>query len=131
MLNGDLATICTFCDGRCPFQDNQPTTAGRHTNVCLRTENCASPFGDLPRFMTANDSTVYRETRLRDVVQQMVNSGVERLVVVDERESPIGVISAWDALAALWRAGACGAGDADDWGRSLRTDAGKPPLRPK
>src|SRR5262249_51674612 len=52
LLNGDEAVICTLADGSCPFQSVQPTTGGRHTDVCTRQWAERPPFGAVPHYMT-------------------------------------------------------------------------------
>jgi hypothetical protein len=44
LLNGADAVICTLAHGRCAFQVEQPTTGGRHTDVCARQETAALPY---------------------------------------------------------------------------------------
>ena len=38
LLSGAEAVVCTLADGTCPFQASQPTTGGRHTDICTRHE---------------------------------------------------------------------------------------------
>jgi CBS domain-containing protein len=101
LLTGDAAVICTLADGSCPFQEVQPTTAGRHTEVCMRQENEASPFGALPKYMTTDRVTVGPETRLPDLMHRMFATHTDRLVVVDDQKRPVGAVSATDILAAI------------------------------
>lgn len=44
LLTGEEAVICTLEPGACPLQRERPTTAGRHTVVCLQPQGIFSDW---------------------------------------------------------------------------------------
>jgi CBS domain-containing protein len=66
---------------------------------------------DLPanlvrRYMTANPVTVPREMPIGELVQKMVDAHIHRVIVVDEENKPLGIITSTDILAAIATAAA-------------------------
>lgn len=51
--------------------------------------------------MTANPVTVLPETTIGELVQKMVDAHIHRVIVVDEENKPLGIISSTDVLAAV------------------------------
>jgi CBS-domain-containing membrane protein len=98
LLNRDEAVICTLADGSCPFQAVQPTTGGRHTDVCTLQGVERPPFGAVPHYMTTDVVTVRPQVPLSELVLQIVNAQADRLVVLDELDRPIGIVSAREVL---------------------------------
>jgi CBS-domain-containing membrane protein len=98
LLNGDEAEICILADGSCPYQAVQPTTAGRHSEICMRQETQTSPFGTLPCYVTTDVVTVKPQTPLLELVRQVGDAHADRVVVLDELDRPIGIVSAPDVL---------------------------------
>jgi hypothetical protein len=101
LLNDGEAVLCTLAHGSCPFQSEQPTAGGRHTDVCTRQGVEFPPFGMLPQFMTSEVVTVRPQAPLIELVMQIVNAQTDRLVVLDELDRPIGVVSAREVLKAV------------------------------
>jgi CBS domain-containing protein len=101
LLTGEEAVICTLADGSCPFQAVQPTTGGRHTELCMRSRTEDSPFGTVPRYMTTDGVTVRPQTPLPDLIRKMINARIDCLVVTEEQERPVGTVSATDILAVI------------------------------
>jgi CBS-domain-containing membrane protein len=99
--SGDEAVICTLEDGSCPFQAVQPTTAGRHTEICVRQATEPSPFGALSCYVTTDAITVRPAVLLLELVRQLVDARADRLAVLDEFDRPIGMVSATEALNAV------------------------------
>jgi hypothetical protein len=99
LLTGEEAVICTVADGSCPFQVVQPTIGGRHTTLCVRKETEASPFAvSPPRYMTSEGFTVGAQTPFPHLIRRMLDSHLDRLVVVDNQNRPRGTVSATDIL---------------------------------
>src|SRR5262245_51392569 len=98
LLNGDMAVICTLSDGSCPFQALQPTTGGRHTDVCMRQGNQQPPRGALPRYVTTDIVTVGPQVPLLELVRQIIDARADHVVVLDELGRPTGLVSATDVL---------------------------------
>jgi predicted transcriptional regulator len=101
LLNGDLAVMCRLSDGRCPYQAVQPTIGGQHAELCARQENEVSPFGTVPSYMTADVVTVQSHAHLFELARLVIDARADRLVVLDDNDRPIGIVSAADVLEAL------------------------------
>jgi CBS-domain-containing membrane protein len=101
LLTGGDGVICTLADGNCPFQAVQPTTGGRHTDVCLRQETEDAPFGAVPRYLTTDIVTVPPQTPLLELVRQASEARADCLVVLEESDRPIGIVSATSVLHAI------------------------------
>jgi CBS domain-containing protein len=101
LLNGDRAVMCTLSDGSCPFQVAQPTTGGRHTALCTRPRAERPGFGAASCFITTDATTVRPEVPLSDLVRHLVAARADPLVVLDELDRPIGLVSAKDVVQAL------------------------------
>jgi CBS-domain-containing membrane protein len=101
LLNGDDGVICIQSDGRCPFQAVQPTTGGRHTEICMRQETESSPFGTSSCYMTTDVVTIRAQTPLLQLVRQILDACADSLIVVDEFHRPIGIVSATEVLSAV------------------------------
>jgi CBS domain-containing protein len=113
LLAGEQAVICILSDGNCPWQMTRPTTGGRHTDICRLPTGALSDWQkltkDLPRsavrrYMTTDIVTVRPEATLPEVAQTMVDAYIHRVIVVDEKRKPIGIIASMDILAAVARA---------------------------
>jgi len=101
LLNGDGAVICTLAGGGCPFQVAQPTTGGRHTEICVRRGTESWPFGTLSCYVTKDVVTVRPAVPLPALVRQILDPRTDRVVVLDEFDRPIGIVSATDVLSAI------------------------------
>ena len=97
-LTGDEAVICILSHGNCPYQVQQPTTGGRHTDYCIRQGSEQPPSGSVPCYVTTEVVAVGPETPLPELVQQFIDARADRIVVRDEVGRPIGVILAADVL---------------------------------
>jgi len=101
LLTGGEGVICILAHGSCPFQAVQPTCGGGHTGLCTRQANDDSPFGTVPRYMTTDIVTVRLQTPLPELVRQIVEAHASCLIVVDELDRPVGIVSAPDVLSHL------------------------------
>jgi CBS domain-containing membrane protein len=61
------------------------------------------PQDQVRHFMTANPVTVGTAMPIRELARLMLDAHIHRLIVVDEFDKPVGVISSTDLLAALAR----------------------------
>jgi CBS domain-containing protein len=59
----------------------------------------------LGRFMTADPVTVTPDTPMQVLARLMIDAHIHHLVVVDEEQRPIGIVSSTDVLAAVAYAG--------------------------
>jgi len=64
------------------------------------------PVNLVRRHMTANPVTVPPEMPIGELVQKMVDAHIHRVIVVDEENKPLGIISSTDVLAAVANAAA-------------------------
>lgn len=101
LLNGNQAVICTLAHGSCTFQVDQPTTGGRRTDVCARQETDAPPVGKIPRYMTSHYVSISPQATLTEMVQHIVDTRLDGLVVLDKFNRPSGIVSATDILIAM------------------------------
>jgi CBS domain-containing protein len=110
LLTGDEAVICTLAEGSCPLQVMRPTTEGRHTALCtllpLNLRDQQRMIEDLPkdavrRYMTADIVTAGPRTRLPLLARMMIDAHIHRIIVVDKKRRPLGIVSSTDMLATM------------------------------
>jgi CBS domain-containing protein len=110
LLTGEEAMICTQAEGNCPLQVLRPTTGGRHTAVCTKPAGMRGDgrqaVDDLPgdavrAYMTPEIVTTGPQTPLPSLAQTMIDAHIHRIIVVDDEQRPIGVVSSTDLLAAV------------------------------
>lgn len=109
LVTGAEAVICTLAEGSCPLQEMRPTTGGRHTGVCGLRNGSADyrhitknlPLNAVRRYMTADIVTVEPQTPLPEMVRTMIGAHIHRVIVVDGKRRPIGIVSSTDILATL------------------------------
>jgi CBS-domain-containing membrane protein len=61
----------------------------------------AVPEDSVEQHMTADPVTVLRETTLGELARRMVDAHIHRVIVVDEEQRPVGVVSTTDVLSAV------------------------------
>lgn len=61
-------------------------------------EGCSEVVG---RYMTPDPVMVHRDASIHDLARQMLNAHIHRVIVVDDADRPIGIVSTTDILAAL------------------------------
>jgi len=115
LLSGEDAVICTLAEGSCPLQVVRPTLGGGHAATCLQPTgvlsdwqqvNEASPGGKrADRYMTTDVVSAGPRTPLHELARMMIDAHIHRILIVDERGRPVGVVSSTDILAALARTG--------------------------
>lgn len=110
LLTGEEAVICMLAEGSCPFQQMRPTTGGRHAALCLRTNDdlCdwrqvtkSLPTERVSRYITADVVTVGPQSTLSELARTMIDAHIHRVIVVDEEQKPVGIVSSTDILAAV------------------------------
>ncbi|HZT82350.1 MAG TPA: CBS domain-containing protein [Gemmataceae bacterium] len=105
-------------DGRCVgvvslsdlARDPRRPGEARPVPGCVCSEWQVVSTTDAPRdavccHMTADPVTVPPFATVGEMARKMVNAHIHRLIVVDEENRPVGVVSSTDILAALARAG--------------------------
>jgi CBS domain-containing protein len=110
-LTGGELVSCALPPGVCPINVEQQGTDG--TNVVVSSQpHCVLaewqmveleklPTDAVKNFMTANPVTVGAHTPIRFLARQMIDAHIHRIIVVDEEQKPIGIVSSTDVLAAV------------------------------
>jgi CBS domain-containing protein len=126
LLGGQETVVCTLGPGRCLLQVMQPTEAGPHTPVCLMPHDVLCDSQQVPeearcdevaRYMTKDVVSARPDTPLPELARMMIDAHIHRVLVTDEHERPVGIVSATDVLAALARE-ACAAVGPPPWKRN-------------
>jgi len=112
--DGREQVLCTLPPGMCPVQVTQ-SSGGEEVVVCSQphcvfadwqvVEVEKLPADEVRRFMTPDPVTVRPDTGLRALARMMIDAHIHRIIVVDEEQKPIGIVSSTDLLAALAYAG--------------------------
>ena len=108
---GRETVLCQLAEGACPFQRARETSDGR-LRLCCTEPNCVpvdwqvveldSLPGDAVRdFMTTAVVTVEPTAPVHELSRLMLEHQVHRLIVVDDRQRPVGVVSVDDLLQVL------------------------------
>ncbi len=61
------------------------------------------PVDQVSAYMTADPVTTSPSTRIGQLARDMLDAHIHRIVVVDEQQRPIGIVSSMDILAAVAR----------------------------
>jgi CBS domain-containing protein len=105
--------LCTLASGVCPIQTRQRGPKGVELLVCgqphcvlvdwqeVEVENL--PADEVRHFMTSDPVTVTPETSIRTLVRMMIDTHIHRVIVVDEAQRPIGIVTSTNLLAVLAR----------------------------
>jgi CBS domain-containing protein len=59
------------------------------------------PASTVSRYMTADPVTVSPATSIGELAQKMLDGHIHRVIVVNEQEQPVGIVSSTDVLAAV------------------------------
>jgi CBS domain-containing protein len=109
--DGREVVQCTLPPGVCPIQLKQHDLDGEEWSQCTQP-NCVLydwqvvdveklPADEVQRFMTSDPVTVKRETSIRVMSRMMIDAHIHRIIVVDDKHRPVGIVSSTDLLAAL------------------------------
>jgi CBS domain-containing protein len=63
------------------------------------------PAEEVSAFMTADPIVVPPHTKIADLAQMMLDAHIHRIIVVDQRQRPIGIVSTTDIVAAVAQMG--------------------------
>src|SRR5258707_7523274 len=61
------------------------------------------PTDEVRAYMTADPVTTTPSTPISDLARSMIDAHIHRIIVVDENDRPIGIVSSTDVLAAVAR----------------------------
>jgi predicted transcriptional regulator len=109
--NGEEVILCTLPPGVCPIQVRQKNAGGREIIVCSQPHCVLTdwqvidveklPIDEVRNYMTADPATVVADTPIRVLALRMIDAHVHRLIVVDKKHRPVGIVSTTDVLAAV------------------------------
>jgi CBS domain-containing protein len=110
-FDGKEVTLCTLPPGVCPIQVKQEEPGGEKLVVCSQPHCVLAdwqivqleklPTDEVRRFMTPDPVTARPTTSIRVVARMMIDAHIHRVVVVDEKRRPIGIVSSTNLLSAL------------------------------
>jgi CBS domain-containing protein len=108
--DGQELTTCTLPLGVCPVQRVYPEPDGRQDVVCVLPYCIFEDWqvvetDDRPvhQFMTADPVTVTADRSIADLARMMIDARIHRVIVVDDQDRPVGIVSSTDLVAALAR----------------------------
>jgi CBS domain-containing protein len=110
LSDGEPLKLCTLPFGACPVQSHVAVECnGLH--VCRDPNSVLTdwqmveleklPADDVCHFMTADPVTAGPETSIRTLARMMIDTHVHRVIIVNEEQHPIGIVSSSDLLAQL------------------------------
>jgi CBS domain-containing protein len=109
--DSEEVTVCILPPGVGPIQVKQTGTEREPLSVCGQPHYVLTdwqiveleklPMNPVRQYMTADPVTVRPDTSIRVLARMMLDAHIHRVIVVDERQRPIGVVSGTDMLAAL------------------------------
>jgi CBS domain-containing protein len=111
MLDGRERVRCLLPPGVCPIQTKKSGADGKETLICSQP-HCVLvdwqmvdvehlPGGRLRQYMTPDPVTAMPSTSIRVLARMMIDAHIHRIIIVDEGQEPIGIVSSTDLLAAL------------------------------
>jgi CBS domain-containing protein len=113
-LTGGELIWCALPPGVCPITVEKTDSTTNEVVVssqphCMLAEWQLMELEKLPtnavkNYMTANPVTVGPSTPIRFLARQMIDAHIHRVIVVDEGQRPVGIVSGTDVLAAVARA---------------------------
>jgi CBS domain-containing protein len=111
VVNGHETRVCNLPLGACPVQVEKEAPDGQKLIACSQP-HCVladwqvvnmeiSADDEVRHLMTADPVMIGPDTSLRIVARVMIDAHVHRVIVVDEGQRPIGIVSGTDILAAV------------------------------
>jgi CBS domain-containing protein len=108
-----VRVVCSLPPGVCPLQMREKVPGQRDRVLCTEPHAVATdwqvvelealPPDEVRSRMTADPVTVRPETPLGTLAEMMLDADIHRVIVTDEGQRPVGVVSSTDILAALAR----------------------------
>jgi len=105
---GKQVVVCTLPPGVCPIQKKEKDGHGKEMMVCTEPHGILADWqtveaaeGDAKevwRYMTTDPVMVSPGTPVRTLARCMIDARIHRVVVVDDQQRPIGVVSSTDIL---------------------------------
>jgi predicted transcriptional regulator len=109
--DGKEIFTCTLPFSVCPAQVKQNEPNGEELIICsqphcvwtngqlVQVENL--PTDEVGRFMTPDPVMALPETSIRTLARRMLDASIHRVIVVDQDNHPIGIVSSMDIMAAV------------------------------
>jgi predicted transcriptional regulator len=108
---GQESILCTLPEGKCPFQTEKQLSDGRIVLECREPHSVlvewqmvemeSLPEEHVRHYMTAEPVMVHAKESIAALARKMINSVVQRVIVVDAQERPVGIVTVTDLVAAL------------------------------
>jgi CBS domain-containing protein len=109
--DGREVTLCTLPPGVCPIQVKQTGPDNEEMIVCSQP-HCVLvdwqqvdleklPNDEVANYMTPDPVTVPADISIRALARLLIDAHIHRVIVVDERQSPTGIVTSTDVLAAV------------------------------
>jgi CBS domain-containing protein len=109
-LGGEVS-LCKLSPGSCPIQRPDTLADGSTVTECAEphciptdwqiVELESVPEEDVRHYMTCGAVTVDADTTITDVARCMADNFIQRVVIVDRKDRPVGIVSSSDLIAAV------------------------------
>jgi CBS-domain-containing membrane protein len=112
--SGNVLVMCELPAGVCSVQRILKDASGNERIVCGEPHEVFAdwqiaildsvPMDSVRKFMTQDTVTAELAAPIRVLARKMVDAGIHRIVIVDGDQTPLGIVSSTDILAAVARA---------------------------
>jgi CBS domain-containing protein len=109
--NGEDRTLCTLLSDVCPLQRKERGADGKERFVCGQPHSVLAdwqivemeqlPTERVEQFMSIDPVMVPADMPIAELAQRMIDAHIHRVVVIDERCRPLGIVSTMDILAGI------------------------------
>lgn len=109
--DGSTLVLCTVSEGGCPLQSKQKNREGQERLLCrdpfgLCTDWQVMHVEDIPddevrHYMTTDVVTVPPGAPVTVLARHMLDAHIHRLIVVDSRKRPVGIVTSTDLISAI------------------------------
>jgi CBS domain-containing protein len=111
MPDGREVILCNLPPGVCPIQGTQKSPDGKELVVC-RQPRCVVvdwqivalenlPTHEVRNYMTPDPVMVKPDVSVRNLARRMIDAHIHRIIVVDDEDKPIGIVTSTSLLAAM------------------------------
>jgi len=110
-LGGKVTVHCKLDEGKCPVQSTKRLPDGQHVLECREPHSVllewqlvdteSLPTEDVRHYMTAEPVLVDAHVSITALSRLMINSAVQRVIVIDSEHRPVGIVTVTDLVAAL------------------------------
>jgi CBS domain-containing protein len=113
--NGGERILCTLPLDACPLQRRDARAGAGEMVYCSQPHEVLAdwqvveveqlPTENVGQFMTSDPVLVSSDTPLAELARRMIDAHIHRVIVVDRRNRPVGIVSSTDILAGIARTG--------------------------